>query len=124
MITYITVSDVDAIAGSDWAATDKKDRAVMLANLWLSNQSLPVFDIVPDEVKQAGAEIAKEAAQGKIYSASEHGVTSKAVQAGDVSSSKSFSSTAKTYTSGENIAIALLAPWLGLNIGVFWLNKV
>lgn len=124
MLTYITVSDVDTLAGSDWTTPDKKDRAVMLANLWLSSQGLPTFEDIPDEVTQAGAEIAKEAAQGKIFAASETGVLSKSVQAGEVSSSKSFSSTAKTYTSAENIAMALLTPWLGLNNGVFWLNKV
>lgn len=113
MIAYISVADVDSLLGPDWAAADKKDRAVLIANVWLSNKSLPDIDPVPEEWIQAGAEVAREAAGGKIYGASESGVLSKSVAAGDVSSAKTFSSSHKITSAGESLALALLAPWLG-----------
>lgn len=123
MKTYITTEDVDAILGPAWAANDAKERAVMMANVWLTNQSLPSLDPMPAEWKQAGAEIAKDAAAGKLYGAKETGVLSKSVAAGDVSSSKSFSSTARTYTAGESLALALLKPWLNGMSGVMFLKR-
>lgn len=112
MISYITNHDVDSLLGPDWAPAEAKDRAVMVANVWLTNQRLPELDPIPNEWKQAGAEIAKEAAAGRMYGATETGVLSKSVQAGDVSSSKTFSASAKTYTAGESLALALIKPWL------------
>ncbi|CAK7070153.1 MAG: hypothetical protein KER_03082 [Kerstersia gyiorum] len=124
MKEYVTVADVDAALGSDWAAPEKKSRAVMIANIWLTNQGLPDLDPMPAEWVQAGAEIAKDAAAGKLYGAKETGVLSKSVSAGDVSSSKSFSSTARTYTAGESLALALLKPWLNGMSGVMFLKRV
>lgn len=112
MKTYITSSDVDTELGSDWAETEQKARAVMMANVWLTNQSLPDLDPIPSEWVTAGAEIAREAAAGKIFGAKETGVLSKSVSAGDVSSAKTFSTNAKVYTAGESLALAILKPWL------------
>jgi len=123
MMTYIAVADVDAALGMSWAAADKKPRAVMMANVWMTNLGLRKVAPLPDEFKQAGAEIAREAAEGRIYGAKETGVLSQSVQAGDVSSSKSFSSTARTYTAGESLALALLKPWLPDASGVMFLKR-
>lgn len=112
MTEYITIAQVDGLLGSDWTAEDKKARAVLMANTWLSAKPLPAFDEVPAAVVQAGAEIAREAASGALYGASETGVLSKSVEAGGVSSSKTFSATARTVTAGESFAMALLAPYL------------
>lgn len=112
MKTYITVSDVDTILGADWTTPDKKDRAVLMANVWLTNRNLPDIEPIPVEWKQAGAEIAREAANGTIYGSRETGVESKSVKAGDVSSSKSYREGSQSYTAGESFALALLAPWL------------
>lgn len=124
MISYITNQDVDSLLGPDWAPEEAKDRAVMVANVWLTNQRLPELDPIPNEWKQAGAEIAKEAAAGRMYGATETGVLSKSVQAGDVSSSKTFSASAKTYTAGESLALALIKPWLSGMGSVMFLKRV
>ena len=110
---YITVAQVDALLGAGWAGTGDPARAVLMANTWLSAKPLPSFDEVPAAVVQAGAEIAREAAAGKLYTANETGVLSKSVEAGGVSSSKTYSSSARTVTAGEVFALALLAPLLG-----------
>lgn len=115
MIQFITIAQVDGLLGSDWAAEDKKARAVLMANAWLSAKPLPRFEVVPPAVLQAGAEIAREAATGRLYAASETGVLSKSVEAGGVSSSKTFAPGARTVTAGEQFAMALLAPYLGSN---------
>lgn len=111
---YITVDDVEAILGAGWAGSGDPARAVMMANTWL-NQKIKkkVPDPTPDAIKQAGAEIAKDAAAGLIFRAKETGVTSKSVKADTVSSSKTFSESHATYTAGETFALALLKPWLG-----------
>ena len=110
---YITVAQVDALLGAGWAGTGDPARAVLMANTWLSAKPLPAFEEVPAAVVQAGAEIAREAASGALYGASETGVLSKSVEAGGVSSSKTYSSSARTVTAGEVFAMALLAPLLG-----------
>jgi hypothetical protein len=109
---YITVAQVDALLGAGWAGTGDPARAVLMANTWLSAKPLPAFDEVPAAVVQAGAEIAREAAAGKLYAATETGVLSKSVEAGGVSSSKTYSPSARAVTAGEAFALALLAPYL------------
>lgn len=113
MTEYITIAQVDELLGADWAAEDKKARAVLMANTWLNAKPLPAFSEVPSAVVRAGAEIAREAAAGALYGATETGVTSKSVTAGDVSSSKSYSSNSRKLTAGEVFAEALLRPYLG-----------
>lgn len=113
MTTYISVAQVDALLGSTWTAEDKKARAVLMANTWLTNLGLPAFDPIPDDVIQAGAEVATEAAAGRIYGSKETGVTAKSVTADGVSSSKSFSESSRTVSAGESFALALLSHYLG-----------
>ncbi|AJO79380.1 hypothetical protein [Pseudomonas sp. MRSN 12121] len=112
MTIYITVEQVDALLGPAWAPDDQKARAVLMANTWLTNLNLPDFDPVPDDVIQAGAEIAREAAAGKLYGAKETGVLSKSVDADGVSSSKTYSESSRTISAGESFALALLAHYL------------
>ncbi|KAA6196360.1 hypothetical protein [Pseudomonas lactis] len=113
MTTYISVAQVDALLGPTWTAEDKKARAVLMANTWLTNLGLPAFDPIPDDVIQAGAEVATEAAAGRIYGSKETGVTAKSVTADGVSSSKSFSESSRTVSAGESFALALLSHYLG-----------
>lgn len=113
MTTYITAADVDALLGPTWTTEDKKPRAVLMANTWLTNLGLPEFDPIPDDVIQAGAEVATEAAAGRIYGSKETGVTEKSVSADGVSSSKSFSESSRTISAGESFALALLSHYLG-----------
>lgn len=112
MTTYISVEQVDALQGADWAPEERKPRAVLMANTWLTNLSLPEFDPIPEDVVQAGAEIAREAAAGNIYGSKETGVLSKSVDADGVSSSKTYAESSRTISAGESFALALLAPYL------------
>ncbi|KDN98916.1 MULTISPECIES: hypothetical protein [Pseudomonas] len=113
MTAYVSIEQVDALLGADWAPDEKKPRAVLMANTWLTNLGLPAFDPVPDDVVQAGAEIAREAAAGNIFAAKETGVLSKSVDADGVSSSKTYSASARKISAGESFALALLSQYLG-----------
>lgn len=112
MIEYVTVAEVDALLGAGWAGTGDPARAVLMANAWLSAR-LPELEPIPSEVKQAGAELAREAAAGKLYASRETGLLSKSVEASGVSSSKSFAAGSRVVSEGEQLALALLAEWLG-----------
>ncbi|WP_434706917.1 protein singed [Pseudomonas sp. D4-18] len=118
MATYITVADVDAILGTDWTAEDKKARAVLQANAYLTSLNLVGVDMdaIPDEVKQAGAELAVVASEGKLYQQHTEGsLEAKTVKAGSVTTSKTFASIDSSKTSslpdGVQFALGLLQPW-------------
>ena len=119
MATYITVADVDAILGPTWAADDKKVRAVMQANAYMTSLNLVCIDMdaIPVEVKQAGAELAKTAADGKLYQQKTEGsLEAKTVKAGSVSTSKTFASIDSSKLIAQpgdvQFALALLNPWM------------
>ena len=118
MATYIAVADVDATLGPAWATEDKKSRAVLQANAYLASLSLAGVDmgVIPDEVKQAGAELAKVAAEGKLYQQKTEGsLEAKTVKAGSVTTSKTFASLDSSKIIAQpgdvQFALALLAPW-------------
>ena len=118
MATYITVADVDAILGPTWAADDKKARAVMQANAYLTSLNLTGVDMdaIPEEVKQAGAELAVVASEGKLYQQHTEGsLEAKTVKAGSVTTSKTFASIDTTKSTalpdGVQFALGLLAQW-------------
>ncbi len=111
MTEYITIAQVDGLLGSDWAAEDKKARAVLMANTWLAERLTATFSDVPDAVVQAGAEIAQLAASGGLYGAQEREVVSTSVTAGPVQSSKTFREGSKALSAAESFALALIKPW-------------
>ena len=118
MATYITVADVDAILGANWTTEDKKARSVLQANAYLTTLNLVGvdMDVVPEEVKQAGAELAKVAAEGKLYQQKTEGsLEAKTVKAGSVTTSKTFASLDSSKIIAQpgdvQFALALLAPW-------------
>lgn len=118
MATYITVADVDSILGAGWAAAELKEEAVFEANAYLTSLNLVGIDMddIPDDVKQAGARLAKCASQGKLYQQQTEGsLEAKTVKAGSVTTSKTFGSIDKTTTAAQpacvQLALALLAPW-------------
>lgn len=118
MTTYITVADVDEILGPDWTTTDKKQMAVLQANAYLTALNLSgITDPVPDDVKQAGALLAKAAAEGVLYKQqTESGsLTSKTVDADGVKVSKTYasgqSSTTSLLPADVQLALALIQPW-------------
>ncbi|MBP5968723.1 protein singed [Pseudomonas iridis] len=119
MATYITVADVDTILGATWTTEDKKVRAVMQANAYLTSLKLVGIDMdaIPEDVKLAGAELAQTAALGKLYQQTTEGVLeAKTVKAGSVTTSKTFASfdSSKTIAlpDGVQFALALLNPWM------------
>lgn len=86
---YITEDDLkNEIEG--WNELKTKSRVIMIANTWLKAKGLPEFDIVPDEIKWAGVEIAQAYIDGKLYQSRDGVVKSKTVKAGDVSTSKTY----------------------------------
>ena len=124
MKEYATVTDVDALLGSAWTDPAKKDEAVLISNVWMTNQGLPDKDPMPEEWKRAAAYVARDAAKGLIYGQKEYGLSSKSVTAGDVSSSKTFASNHKIVSAGESLALALLKPWLSGLGSVVFLKRV
>lgn len=115
MTDFITVAQVDSLLGVDWATEDKKPRAVLMANAWLTQRVRPNLHPVPEAIVQAGAEVAREAAQGKLYGAQAREVTTTSVKAGSVATTKSFSEGSKAVTAGEAFALALIKPWASSN---------
>ena len=118
MATYITVADVDATLGPAWAPDDKKARAVLQANAYLTSLNLVGIDMdaIPEEVKQAGAELAVVASEGKLYQQQTEGsLEAKTVKAGSVTTSKTFASMDGSKIIAQpgdvQFALALLAPW-------------
>ena len=111
MTEYITIAQVDGLLGSGWTTEDKKARAVLMANVWLTERLSVTFSTVPAEVVQAGAEIAQLASTGGLYAATEREVTSTSVTAGPVQSSKTFKEGGKAISAAESFALALIKPW-------------
>ena len=115
---YITVADI-----ANEASIADKDRAVMLANLYMSRFDFVPFDVVPSAVKQAAIELAKN--YESLYIDKQTGVLSESVQVDVISESKSYSSTAKFKTGWLLLIEDILKPYLKRSVGgVFMLSKV
>jgi len=125
MTDFITVADVDAQLGPDWAGTGDAVLAVAMANAWLTAKiNRPVADPTPDAIKLAGAQVAKEAAAGNLYKATQKEVLSKTVSAqSGTSVSKTYAEGSTDLSAGENFALALLAPWIKRS-GTIMLKRV
>ena len=112
MTDFITVADVDTLLGPGWAGSGDEALAVTMANAWLTAKiTRPVPEPTPNEIKLAGAQIAKEAAVGRIFAAEDREVVSTSITAGPVTTAKTFAKGSKATTTGESFALALLAPW-------------
>jgi len=112
MTDFITIAQVDNLLGVEWTTEDKKPRAVLMANTWLTERVRAACSPTPDAIIQAGAEIAREAAAGTLYGAQAREVTETTVKAGSVSTSKTFTEGSKAMTAGEAFALALIKPWV------------
>lgn len=125
MTDFITVADVDASLGPGWAGTGDPVLAVTMANAWLMAKiNRPVADPTPDAVKLAGAQVAKEAAAGNLYKATQKEVLSKTVSAtSGTSVSKTYAEGSTDLSAGENFALALLVPWAKRS-GVMMLKRI
>ena len=125
MTDFITVADVDASLGPDWAGTGDPVLAVTMANAWLTAKIKRVVpDPVPTEIKTAGAQVAKEAAAGNLYKSTQKEVLSKTVSAqSGTSVSKTYASGSTDLSAGENFALGLLDPWIKRS-GVMMLKRI
>lgn len=125
MTDFITVADVDASLGPGWAGAGDPVLAVTMANAWLTAKIKRVVpDPVPTEIKTAGAQIAKEAAAGKLYPATQKEVQSKTVSAqSGTSVSKTYVAGSTDQSAGVNFALALLEPWIKRS-GVMMLKRI
>ena len=125
MTDFITVADVDTLLGPGWAGTGDPILAVSMANAWLTAKIKRVVpDPVPAEIKTAGAQVAKEAAAGNLYKATQKEVLSKTVSAqSGTSTSKTYAAGSKDLSAGENFALALLVPWTKRS-GVMMLKRI
>ena len=125
MTDFITVADVDAQLGPDWAGTGDPVLAVTMANAWLTAKIKRVVpDPIPTEIKTAGAQVAKEAAAGNLYKATQKEVQSKTVSAqSGTSVSKAYVAGSTDQSAGVNFALALLDPWIKRS-GVMMLKRI
>ncbi|MBA1294468.1 hypothetical protein G7025_13980 [Pseudomonas lurida] len=114
MTDFITIADVDAQLGPDWSGTGDPVLAVTMANAWLTAKiKRAVPDPVPAEIKTAGAQVAKEAAAGKLFTATQKEVQSKTVSAqSGTSVSKTYVAGSTDQSAGVNFAMVLLEPWI------------
>lgn len=113
MTDFITIAQVDSLLGVDWATEDKKPRAVLMANTWLTERVQQVFNEVPAAIVQAGAEIAREAALGTLYGAQAREVLSETKTVDVVSKSTTYTQGSSPISAGVAFAMALLKPYMG-----------
>ena len=115
-MSYLSIETVTAsLNDANWAANGDANLSVMLANAWLAEKRLPLFEVAPPDVLMAGALIAQSIAKGEMYQGRTEGVVvSKSVKAGDVSSSKTYASgtDGEPISQAEQQALLLLAPYL------------
>lgn len=117
---YITINDI----ANEQTIADK-DRAVVLANLYMSKYEFKPFDnnIVPDAVKQAAIELARH--YQELYADKQTGVLSESVQVDVISESKTYSSNAKFKAGWLLLVEDMLKPYLKRSQGgVIFLAKV
>ncbi|UBM23299.1 hypothetical protein K8374_12890 [Pseudomonas sp. p1(2021b)] len=113
MTDFITVADVDEKLGQGWAGAGDAVLAVNMANAWLTAKIKRAVPIpVPDAIVTAGAQVAKLAAEGKLYKDTQREVQSKTVSAqAGTSTSKTYVAGSVDRSTGENFALDLIAPW-------------
>lgn len=112
MNDYITVAIVDDLLGSGWQGDGDATQAVLEANVWLSARNLP-NDPTPDAVKRAGALLAREAANERLYVDSTGSVKRESVKAGSVESETEYVSGNNPKSGTMRLVLDLLRPWLG-----------
>ncbi|HCN47076.1 MAG TPA: hypothetical protein DIT18_16655 [Pseudomonas sp.] len=114
MTDFITVADVDQKLGQGWAGTGDAVLAVSMANAWLTARiKRAVPELVPDAIASAGAQVAKLAAEGKLYKDTGKEVLSKTVSAqAGTSTSKTYAEGSVELSAAENFALDLIAPWV------------
>lgn len=113
MREYTTVAKVDELLGAGWQGDADPDLAVLKANLWVDSKVTGVPEITPANVELAGAHIARDAAKGLVLGSVDRETLEETVsaQSGTFVTEK-FSKGSRSISEGENLALALLAPWM------------
>ena len=117
---FVTIADVDAILGVDWATEDKKAMAVNQANVWLSKKNFcKGISPISDDLKQAGAYLASLSSKGTLYVSRSDGlVTEKTVKADTVQVTKKFATGQEGAISSDMLFIEdLINPFLCKGVG-------
>lgn len=112
MIEYVTVSDVDALLPPDWAGDGDPEQAVYMANAYLNTLHFRSWDEQPEAVTRAGAELAREAANERLYADSEGVVKREKVKADTVEVDTEFAEGSVARSGAMQFVDALLSPWL------------
>lgn len=124
MATYVTVDDVDTKLGADWEGTGDKTRAVLDANTWLTAKRVRLSDPVDDDVVMAGALLAQEAANGRLYADTDGAVKRERVRADTVEVETEYQDGAQAQTGALSMISDLLAPYLPKTNGVTILKRL
>lgn len=112
MIQYVTVADVDAALGPDWADAGEKDEAVLQANAYLNTLTFKAWDTQPDAVTTAGVYLAKDAAAGNLFADTDGELKRKYVKAEGVESEKEYQDGSVARSGTMQLIDALLSPWV------------
>lgn len=124
MATFITVAAVDTKLGAGWEGEGDKTRAVLESNTWLTAKRVRLSDPVDDDVVMAGALLAQEAANGRLYVDTDGAVKSERVKADSVEVETSYQDGAKSQTGALSMITDLLAPYLPKTSGVTILRRL
>lgn len=93
----------------------EKQRILLIVNAYLQGNNVRFAGVLPEAIKQTGIELAQGFIKGEILQGRTEAVAvSKSVKAGDVSSSKTFSTNEKDKAMGQHemIALALIEPFI------------
>ena len=110
MVAYLTADAINAILGANWANGDEALN-ITLANNFLNTQPLPFFDVIPNDIIQAGALLAKGYATGELYQV-EAELSEKSVKADTVAVTKKFATSSRVDSIPMQKIKLLLAPYL------------
>lgn len=112
MIEYITVTDVNDVLGAGWEGTGDADRAVLEANAWMTSRGVMASDPVEQDIKTAGAYLAKESANGKLYADRTPALKRKRVKGDTVESEREYQDGATSSSGIMRLVLDLLRPYL------------
>lgn len=102
------------------------DEAIIIVNAWLNQHHVKVSEPVPYPIIQASEYIIRAWHDGELFQSRDEGVVlSKTAKAGDVSVSKTYAAGQDGQAMGQNeqIALALITPYVSQMAGAFSVNR-
>ena len=112
MNTYIEKADVDTLLGAGWEGDGDATQAVLEANIWLTAKRLPINDPVDDSIQLAGAYLARESANDRLYVATEGSVKRERAKADTVEVETEYMGGFSPTSGAMRLVMDLLRPWL------------